>query len=126
MALAERDFAAVSAELFPKLVAPDHREDAAISGKVTEMALATGKEAFLRQERAIIGRIDSRPHLPAIRCPALVVAGRLDGIMPLELLEELAGGIPGARLEVIEDCGHLSTLERPEAVTALLRDWLAA
>ena len=126
MALAERDFAAVSAELFPKLVAPAHREDAAISGKVTEMALATGKEAFLRQERAIIGRIDSRPHLPAIRCPALVVAGRLDGIMPLELLEELAGGIPGARLEVIEDCGHLSTLERPEAVTALLRDWLAA
>jgi len=126
MALAERDFAAVSAELFPKLVAPAHREDAAISGKVTEMALATGKEAFLRQERAIIGRIDSRPHLAAIRCPTLVVAGRLDGIMPVELLEELAHGIPGARLEVLEDSGHMSTLERPEAVTALLRDWLAA
>ena len=126
MALAERDFAAVSAELFPKLVAPAHREDAALSGKVTEMALATGKEAFLRQERAIIGRIDSRPHLAAIRCPTLVVASRLDGLMPVELLEELAHGIPGARLEVLEDSGHMSTLERPEAVTALLRDWLAA
>ena len=124
MALAERDFAAVSAELFPNLVAPARREEAELSGKVTEMALATGKEAFLRQERAIIGRIDSRPHLPAIRCPTLVVAGRLDAIMPVELLEELAHGIPGARLEVLEDSGHMSTLERPEAVTGLLRDWL--
>jgi pimeloyl-ACP methyl ester carboxylesterase len=124
MALAERDFAAVSVELFPKLVAPAHAKDAGLSGKVTEMALATGKEAFLRQERAIIGRIDSRPHLSAIRCPTLVVAGRLDGIMPVELLEELARGIPGARLEVLEDSGHISPLERPEAVTRLLREWL--
>jgi pimeloyl-ACP methyl ester carboxylesterase len=125
MALAERDFAAVSAELFPKLVAPAHREEAGLSGKVTEMALALGKDAFLRQERAIIGRIDSRPHLAAIRCPTLVIAGRHDAIMPLELLEELAHGIPGARLEVLEDCGHMSPLERPDAVTRLLREWLA-
>lgn len=124
MALAERDFAAVSAELFPKLVAPAHREEAGLSGKVTEMALATGKEAFLRQERAIIGRIDSRPHLPAIGCPTLVIASRLDALMPVELLEELARGIPGARLEVLEDSGHMSTLERPEVVTGLLREWL--
>jgi pimeloyl-ACP methyl ester carboxylesterase len=126
MALAERDFAAVSAELFPTLVAPAHRSDAGLSGKVTEMALATGMEAFLRQERAIIARIDSRPHLAAIRCPTLVIAGRLDAIMPVALLEELANGIPGARLEVIEDCGHMSTLERPEVVTGLLREWLAS
>jgi pimeloyl-ACP methyl ester carboxylesterase len=92
---------------------------------VTEMALALGKDAFLRQERAIIGRIDSRPHLAAIRCPTLVIAGRHDAIMPLELLEELAHGIPGARLEVLEDCGHMSPLERPDAVTRLLREWLA-
>jgi pimeloyl-ACP methyl ester carboxylesterase len=46
--------------------------------------------------------------------------------MPVELLEELAHGIPGARLEVIEDCGHLSPLERPEVVTELLREWLTA
>jgi pimeloyl-ACP methyl ester carboxylesterase len=124
MALAERDFAAVSVELFPKLVAPAHLKEAGLSGKVTEMALATGKEAFLRQERAIIGRIDSRPHLGAIRCPTLVIAGRLDALMPVELLEELAHGIPGARLEVLEDSGHMSTLERPDVVTRLLREWL--
>lgn len=124
MALAERDFPAVMQQLLPRIVSPAHLKDAGISGKITEMALGTGKEAFLRQERAIIGRIDSRPHLATIRCPALVVAAREDGIMPLEWLEELAAGIAGARLAVVEDCGHCSTLEQPERVTALLRDWL--
>jgi len=37
-----------------------------------------------------------------------------------------AAGIRGARIEVIEDCGHLSTLEQPAAVNAALRRWLAA
>jgi pimeloyl-ACP methyl ester carboxylesterase len=124
MALAERDFPAVMQQLLPRIVSPAHLKDAVISGKITEMALGTGKEAFLRQERAIIDRIDSRAQLAAIRCPALVVAAREDGIMPLEWLEELAGGIAGARLEVVEDCGHCSTLEQPERVTALLRGWL--
>jgi len=126
MALAERDFPAVSAELLPKIVAPRHLGEIGISGKVAGMALATGKDAFLRQERAIIGRIDSRPHLPAIRCPTLVVAAREDGIMPVAILEELADGIPGARLEIIEDCGHMATLEQPAQVTGLLRGWLSA
>jgi pimeloyl-ACP methyl ester carboxylesterase len=88
------------------------------------MALGTGKEAFLRQQRAIIGRIDSRPHLAAIRCPTLVVAARHDAIMPVEILEELAQAIPGARLEIVEDSGHMSTLEQPAKVTGLLREWI--
>lgn len=124
MALAEHDFPEVSAQLLPRLVAPEHLKEAGISGKVTEMALATGKEGFLRQQRAVIGRIDSRPHLAAIRCPTLVLAGRHDAIMPVELLEELARGIPGARLEIVENCGHLAPLEQPGIVTRLLREWL--
>ena len=124
MALAETDFSAVMRELAPKLVAPQHAKEVGLIGKMSGMALATGKEAFLRQERAIIGRIDNRPHLGAIRCPTLVIAGREDGIMPVEWLEELARAIPGARLEVIEDCGHMASLEQPGEVTALLADWL--
>ncbi len=124
MALAETDFPGVMGELAPKLVAPRHLKDEGLIGKMSEMALATGTEAFLRQQRAIIGRIDSRPHLAAIRCPTLVVAGREDAIMPVAWLEELARGIPGARLEVIEDSGHMSSLEQPEKVTALLAEWL--
>ena len=124
MALAATDFPAVSAQLLPHIVAPAHLDDAAISGKVAQMALAIGKEAFLRQQRAIIGRIDSRAHLAAIRCPTLVVAARGDAIMPVAILEELAAGIPGARLVVIENCGHMASIEQPAAVTRALREWL--
>lgn len=124
MALAETDFPGVMTQLAPKLLAPQHLEEVGLVGKMSEMALATGKEGFLRQQRAIIGRIDSRPHLAAIRCPTLVIAGREDGIMPVAWLEELAHGIPGARLEVIEDCGHMAPLEQPERVTELLAQWL--
>jgi pimeloyl-ACP methyl ester carboxylesterase len=124
MKLAETDFPAVMAQLAPKLVAPRHLKELGLVGKMSEMALATGKEGFLRQERAIIGRVDGRPHLGEIRCPTLVVAGREDQIMPVAWLEELARGIPGARLEVIDDCGHMASLEQPGKVTALLAGWL--
>ena len=124
MALAEKDFPAVIQALTQRVVGKDALADPNITGTIGAMALATGKEAFARQQRAIIGRIDSRPHLPAIRCPALVVAGRDDAIMPVELLEEMAQRIPDSRLAVIERCGHTPSLERPEELTELLVSWL--
>ena len=122
MDLAATDFPAVIRTLIPKLLSEEHLAEHA--GSITEMALGVGKEAFIRQERAIIGRIDSRPHLAAIRCPTLVVAGRGDAIMPLEVLEELARGIPGARLAVVEKSGHIPSIEQPAEVSKLLLEWL--
>ena len=124
MALAEKDFAAVIGSLIPKLVEGKHLD--ALSGPITEMALACGKEAFLRQERAIIGRIDSRAHLAGIKCRTLVVAARHDALMPVELLEELARGIHGSTLAIVEDCGHMASIEKPREVADLLAAWLAA
>ena len=124
LALAEKDFPAVIQTLMQRVVATDAFADPNITGTIGEMALAVGKEAFARQQRAIMGRVDSRPHLRDIRCPTLVVAGRDDAIMPLELLEELARGIPKAKLAVIERCGHTPSLERPEELTELLVSWL--
>ena len=126
MGLAEKDFPAVISTLMPKLLHEEHRNDMGIVGTITEMALATGRDAFLRQQRAIIRRIDSRPHLGAIACPTLVVAAREDALMPVEMLEELARGIPGARLAIIERCGHMAPLERPAHVSKLLIDWLGS
>ena len=126
MALAEKDFPAVIATLMPKLVTAEHLKDLDITATIGEMALAIGKEAFARQQRAIMGRIDSRPHLARIRCPTLVLAAREDAIMPLDLLEELARGIPRATLAIVEDSGHVASLEQPERVTSLLRAWLEA
>src|SRR5487761_2801284 len=96
------------------------------NGEVTAMAERVGKDAFLRQQKAIMGRVDSRPSLGSIRCPTLMLCGRQDALTPPDLAEEIAAGIPGARLDLIDNCGHLSTMERPDAVNAELRQWLTA
>ncbi len=124
MALAEKDFPAVIQSLMPKLVTEEHLMDPDITGTIGEMALAIGKDSFLRQEKAIIGRIDSRPHLPRIKCSTLVLAARNDALMPVELLEELARGIPKSTLAIVDDSGHMACLEQPESVTELLMAWL--
>ncbi len=72
-----------------------------------------------------MGRPDSRPTLKQIRCPTLVLVGDADALVSREAAEEMAEAIAGARLVVVPDCGHLSTLEQPEAVTQALMDWMA-
>lgn len=123
--LAEKgEFKGVTPRLLPLFVHRDRLNDKALTGAVTSMAERVGKDAFLRQQKAIIGRVDSRASLANIRCPTLVLCGREDVLTPPILAEEIAAGIPGARLDLIDQCGHLSTMERPEAVTAELRQWL--
>jgi pimeloyl-ACP methyl ester carboxylesterase len=126
MAFAEKDFAAVIQTLMPKLMTEEHVRDTTMTGIISEMALGTGKEGFLRQQTAIIGRIDSRPHLAAIKKPTLVVAARHDQLMPVEILAELAHGIPHSTLAIIEDSGHMASIEQPEEVTKLLLKWINA
>jgi pimeloyl-ACP methyl ester carboxylesterase len=117
-------FEEVPQRLLPSFVHPRRLDEPALTSTVVGMARAIGPEAFVRQERAIMKRPDSRQYLAAISCPTLVLCGREDALTPLYLSEELADGIPDARLRVIESCGHLSTIERPEEVTAALREWL--
>ncbi|MGA0605189.1 alpha/beta fold hydrolase [Phenylobacterium sp. VNQ135] len=118
-------YADVVEERIPILVHPARREDRPLLGVVRRMAEATGAETFLTQQRAIMARADSRPGLTAIRCPTLVLWGRQDGITTEQHATEIAGGIPGARLEVVEDCGHLTTLEKPATTARLLADWFS-
>lgn len=117
-------FKGVTPRLLPLLIHPGRLDDAALTGEVMEMAGRVGKAAFLMQQKAILSRTDSRPGLGAIDVPTLVLCGRQDALTPVARHAEMASAIPGARLGVIEDCGHLSTMERPEAATALMRDWL--
>ena len=126
MALADRDFEAVSTTLLPRLMNKEHLEDPLLTGTIGQMALAVGKDSFKRQEEAIIGRIDSRPHLKDIGYPTLVIAAAEDQLMPVAVLKEMADAIPGARLELVEDSGHMTTLEHPERIVELLRDWATA
>jgi pimeloyl-ACP methyl ester carboxylesterase len=124
LALAERDFPAVTQALLPRLMTRAHLADADLVGLVESMALAVGREAFARQQEAIIHRIDSLPHLAAITCPTAVIAARDDQLMPVALLQEMADAISGARLTTIEDCGHMATIEQPGRVLQALVEWL--
>ncbi|HAA91928.1 MAG TPA: alpha/beta hydrolase [Rhodospirillaceae bacterium] len=117
-------FKGVTPRLLPMLVHEDRLEDEQLCGAITEMAGRVGKDSFVSQQRAIMGRADSRESQADISVPTLVLCGRQDVLTPLEAHEEMADAIPTARLCVIEECGHLATMERPHAVTALMRDWL--
>ncbi len=127
IALAEYgEFPRVTEVLLPLLIHPSRLDQPALTGVVKSMAQNVGEKAFVRQQRAIMSRADSLGLLATIACPTLVLCGRQDALTPLSRHEEIAAGIKNARLEVIEDCGHLSTLERPDAVNVALRRWLAA
>ncbi len=119
-------FHGVTPRLLPLLLHPEHLADRALTAIVLGMAERVGKAAFLRQQKAIMGRPDGREDLPRIQCPTLVLCGRQDALAPLPLHEEMAGLVAGAALTVIEDCGHLSTLEKPDEVNAAMRRWLMA
>jgi len=117
-------FAELVETQYPVYVHPDRRADTALKADYVAMCHDVGPEAYVRQQNAIMTRADSRPMLPAIRCPALVLVGAQDEATPPHLSDEMAGGIPGARLVKVPDCGHLSTMERPEDVTKALADWM--
>ncbi|MDI1302974.1 MAG: alpha/beta fold hydrolase [bacterium] len=122
--LAGNSFPAVVNGLLPKMVHPAHLQDAELTGIFRAMALTVGQAAFVRQQEAIIGRIDSRPFLKNIKCPTLVLCGRDDAITPVSLHEEMVAGIPASRLVIIEECGHLSVLEQPQQVNDAFEEWL--
>jgi len=103
----------------------NRHNDEALKRVVRDMADETGVQAFVRQQKAIMSRPDSRPLLADIRCPTLMLVGDGDELTPPELAREIAGGVSGARLVVVPECGHLSTLEKPEAVNAALIEWLS-
>lgn len=117
-------FKGVTRRLLPLLVHAERLGDAAVTGAVMDMAERIGRDGFLRQQNAIMTRPDSRPLLARIDCPTLVLCGREDALTPLARHVEMAEAVAGARLTVVECCGHLSPIERPAEVTAALREWL--
>ncbi len=111
---------------FPLYVHPARASDAALQADYLAMCHDVGPEAYVRQQKAIMNRVDSRPLLDSIRVPTLVLVGEQDAATPPALSDEMAAAIPGARLAKIAACGHLSTMERPQAVTQELVAWMSA
>src|SRR5262245_31523414 len=125
IALAESGrFVEVPALQFPFFVHRNRQGDDALRARVRVMAEETGAEVFLRQQQAIMTRPDARPLLAAIKCPTLVLVGDGDELTPPALSQEIAKGVFGSRLVIVADCGHLSTMEQPEAVNRALVEWM--
>jgi pimeloyl-ACP methyl ester carboxylesterase len=120
-------FKGVTPQLIHNWVSPKSSlRDPGIIDAVQEMTLRVGSDAFCRQQAAIMDRPDSRPELPLIQCHALVLCGREDAATPLEMSREMAADIPSAQLVVLEECGHLATMEKPDETSAAMRRWLTA
>jgi pimeloyl-ACP methyl ester carboxylesterase len=118
------DFLSTAVASLTNLLHPARRDDAALREINERMAQAVGLDGFARQLEVIIARPDSRPSLSAIAVPTLVLVGDADALTPVERAQEIAGNVPGSKLVVVPDCGHLSTIERPHEVATGLRDWM--
>jgi len=114
--------------LIPELPArwlhPMHVERPALTRLMSEMARSIGARGQFNQQVAMLGRPDSHDDLARVRVPTLIMCGREDPVTPVPDHEAMAARIPGARLEIIENSGHLSTIEQPDAVNRVLIDWL--
>ncbi|QBM29186.1 alpha/beta fold hydrolase [Hydrogenophaga pseudoflava] len=127
-----RDIAAVQKggieALIPELpsrwLLPAHTSDAALVALMGSMAHSVGALGQYHQQTAMLGRPDSHKDLERVKVPTLLICGRQDPVTPVSDHEAMAACVPGSRLIVIEDCGHLSTLEQPTAVTQALCQWL--
>jgi len=98
--------------------------DKVLVDEVMAMCTETGVEIYKRQEELAAVRVDRRPDLPRIKCPTIVVCGRDDVATPLAFSEEIAAAIKGSELTVIEQYGHLVTMEKPAETNAILKKWL--
>ncbi|QDZ11434.1 alpha/beta fold hydrolase [Devosia ginsengisoli] len=116
-------FIGVSRGLLGSLVAPQHMGKP-VARDVQAMSERVGQAAYLRQQVAIMNRVDSRPGLGDIAVPTLAGVGELDKMTPPELAEEIVAGISGAELVRFPDSAHLPTMENPGAVVGAMRGWL--
>jgi pimeloyl-ACP methyl ester carboxylesterase len=123
-AKAGRMLEVIREEMKPRYLAPEGQQ-AEVLDLVVDMARALGPEVFVRQSRALQRRPDQQTTLRKCKVPTLVLCGVHDALCPVKRHEFMAELIPNATLRVLENAGHLPTLEQPDETTAALRDWMA-
>ncbi len=121
---AQQGMRALADTWLPPMVHPDRRQDEAFMAPLVEMVMRATPEQHARQIRALLQRPDAGPLLATITVPTLVIVGRQDEWSPVAQHEAIVDAVATARLEIVDGSGHMVTVEQPDAVTALLRDWL--
>lgn len=118
-------FRGVTRHLLKTFLSPAAMADEAVVQRVIAMAEDVGRENFVLQQQAILGRRDQSDTLAALAVPTLVLCGSLDTLTPPAISERMAALAPQSELIILEDVGHLSTIESPDQVTAVLNRFLA-
>ena len=117
---------AMGMEWLPPMLHPARAHDKALVEKILAMIERKTPDIFEAQIRALLARPDASELLGQIHCPTLVLCGREDSWSPPDQHQRIAAAIPGSKLVVIPECGHMSTLERPAEVSEALGTWLQA
>ncbi len=113
-------------EMKPVYLAPDNRDDDALLGLVLDMALGLGADVFARQSRALMHRADYSDTLKNWNKTTLVMCGAYDDLCPLERHEMMHALMSASTLHVLDNAGHLPTLETPAAVNRVLLEFLTS
>lgn len=114
------------ASLRPLMLRPDHLAPGQPARTALDAMYADyDAGVFLRQQNALNSRRDNHDVLPTISCPTLLLGTRQDALTPPPIQQSMAEAIPNARLVILENSGHLSPLEKPEAVAGTIDTWLA-
>jgi pimeloyl-ACP methyl ester carboxylesterase len=108
------------------IIHPDRLADQDLTNAILEMMGRKTPQIFAAQIKALLERPDATSVLSAVRCPSMVLVGRQDAWSAIAGHREIAALIPNATLAVIEHCGHMSPMERPEDVTAAMTSWFSA
>lgn len=116
--------AAVAQQWIPPMVHPDRVHDHSLIEPISQMVQRHSVAQFKGQIKALLDRRDAQPLLAEIHCPTLVACGRQDAWSTLQQHQAIAARIKNAELAIIEDSGHMVSMEQPEALTSLLRRWL--
>lgn len=107
------------------MLAPGRRSDPVLVKEVFDMVGRMSPAIYAAQTRALLGRPDATSVLRSVACPTLILCGLQDGWSPPQRHLRMAGLLPRPPLlRLVDDCGHMSMMEQPDAVLDAMRAWL--
>lgn len=121
-------FGPIASMVAPHMFGPSYRRDPRNKASLDRWRQAVGQRKRSSVRKAVYGvaeRASVDHEIGAIAVPTLVLVGADDAATPPSESEHIASSIPTARLQVIDNCGHSSTVEQPAAISAHLADFLA-